>query len=221
MTFCTPSSASSRRVGRGQSRRVADRAGGDDRALAGHQPRHARHRADAARVRERDVRALVGVGLKRVVARADDQLVVAGDEVGEAELAASRSTGTTSERVPSLRSTSTARPRLTRAGRHALRLAVLLGVGVAHHRHVARGLHDRPGDQVRERELLAGRLERLAAGVERVDRQGAEARGGRDRAALVHELHERGRGAADGLGRRRRRGPGARSPRRRRARPPW
>ena len=76
-----------RGVGRRQAGRVADGAGGHDRALSGHEPRHAGHGADAARVRERDVRALVGVGLKRVVARAHDQLVVAGDEVREAELA--------------------------------------------------------------------------------------------------------------------------------------
>ena len=76
-----------RRVHGGHAGRVADRAGGHDRALARHQPRHARHGADPARVRERDVRALVGVGLKRVVARAHHELVVAGHEVGEAELA--------------------------------------------------------------------------------------------------------------------------------------
>ena len=77
------------RLGRdlGEAGRVADRAGGDDRALPGHQPRHARHGADPARVGEADVGAGVGVGRQRVVARARDQLVVAGDEVGEAQLA--------------------------------------------------------------------------------------------------------------------------------------
>ena len=69
---------------------------------------------------------------------------------------------------------------------------------VAHHRHVARGLHHRPCDQVGEAELLAGRLEVLAPRVEHVDGEGAEAGGGRDRATLVHEAHERGGWAADG-----------------------
>src|SRR4051794_11456283 len=46
---------------------------------------------------------------------------------------------------------------------------------------------------MRERQLLAGRLERLPAAVERVHRHRAEARGRRDRAAVVHELDERGR----------------------------
>ncbi len=230
MTFCTPSSASSRGVDGGQPGRVADRAGGHDRALARHQARNARHRADPARVRERDVRALVGVGLKGVVARADHKLVVAGHEVGEAQLA----------RVAQHRHHERARavlalhvhgePEAHRARGHALRLAVLLGVGVAHHRHVVRGLHDRPGDQVRERELLAAGLELLATAVQHVHGQRPEARGRRDRAALVHELHERGRGPADGLDLRAGRGgaagprrsrPRRRFPRRRQARPPW
>ena len=187
------------RIDRGEAGRIADRAGGDDRALAGHQAWHARHGADAAGVRERDVRALVGVRLKGVVARAHHQLVVARHEVGEAELA-----GVAQDRhheraraVLALHVNREAEARA--AGRHALGLPVLLGVGVAHHRHVAGGLDDRPGDQVREGELLAGRLELLAPAVERVHRHRAEARGGRDRAALVHELHERCRGAADGL----------------------
>ena len=44
--------------------------------------------ADAARVRERDVRAHVVVGLQLVVARADHELVVAGDEVRESIVSA-------------------------------------------------------------------------------------------------------------------------------------
>ena len=41
---------------------VGDRAGGDDRALAGHEPRDGGDRADAARVGQRDVRAREVVG---------------------------------------------------------------------------------------------------------------------------------------------------------------
>ena len=62
---------------------------------------------------------------------------------------------------------------------------------------LARGLHDRPGDQVGEAQLLAGALEVLAPGVEHVHRERAEAGGGGDRAALVHEARERGGRAAD------------------------
>src|SRR5918998_5420651 len=84
------------------------------------------------------------------------------------------------------------------SGYDALRLAVRLGEGVAHHRHVARGTDDRPGDDVGEADALPGRLQLLASGVEHVDRNGAVAGGGGDGAALVHEAGEHGGGAADG-----------------------
>ena len=145
-----------RRVGRRQAGRVADGAGGDDRALPGHEPRHAGHGADAARIGERDVGALVGVGLERVVARAHDQLVVAGDEVGEAELAGVAQHRHDQRAGAVLALHVDGEAEADGRGGHALRLAVLLGVGVPHDRHVARGLDDRPGDQVRERQLLAG-----------------------------------------------------------------
>ena len=186
-------------IDRGQAWRVADGTGGDDRALAGHQAGHARHGADAAGICERDVRALVGVGLKGVVARAHHQLVVARHEVGEAELARVAQDGHHERARAVLALHVNREPEAHAARGHALRLPVLLGVGVAHHGHVAGGLHDRPGDQVRERQLLAGGLQLLATAVERGHGHGAEARGRRDRAALVHELHERGRGAADRL----------------------
>ena len=100
----------------GQPGRVADRAGGHDRALARHQPRHRGHGADPAGVGQRDLRARRRRRAQRVVARAGHRLVVGGHERGEVSVEASRITGTTSERVPSLRSTSTARPRLTARG---------------------------------------------------------------------------------------------------------
>ena len=68
-----------------QARRVADRAGRDDRALAGHQPGHRGAGAQAARVGERDVRADQVVGGQRVGPRLLDQLVVGGEELVEAQ----------------------------------------------------------------------------------------------------------------------------------------
>ena len=76
---------------------------------------------------------------------------------------------------------------------------------------------------------MPARLERACGARRAVDREGAEARGGRDRAALVHEARERGRRAADrpdvGLAgaavRRRRRRRARRCPRSRPPRPPW
>ena len=177
--------------------RVADRSRGDDRALARHQPRHRSDGADAARVGERDVGALVALGRQRVVARAGHRLVIAGGEAGEVELV-----GVVDHRHDQRARAVLAlhvhgQPEAHALGDHALRLAVKLGVGVGHHRHVAGGLDDRPRDQVREGELLARVLEHAAARVELVHRQRAEAGGRGNRAALVHEAHERGRRAAD------------------------
>ena len=61
--------------------RVGDRAGGDDRALADHEPRDRGDRADAARVGERDVRAGEVVGGELVLARLGDEVVEGGLEV--------------------------------------------------------------------------------------------------------------------------------------------
>ena len=181
----------------GEAGRVADRPRGHDRALAGHEPRHAGHRADAARVGEGDVRALIGVGSERVVARSNHQLVVAGDEGGEVHLARVGE-HRDHERVAAVLALHVHRQaEAGRARRDAQRLAVLFRVGVAHHRHVASGLDHGPGDQMGERELAAARLHVSAPRVQHVHGHGAEAGGRRYRAALVHEAHERGRGAAD------------------------
>ena len=66
-------------------RRVGDRAGGDDRALAAEQPRHRGDGADPAGVGEGDVGALEVVGGELVLARLRDQLFVVGVEAGEVE----------------------------------------------------------------------------------------------------------------------------------------
>ncbi len=68
-----------------EARGVADRAGGDDRALAGHQPRHRGDRPDSARVGQRQVGTRVGLGRERAVARAGHERVVAADEAGDAQ----------------------------------------------------------------------------------------------------------------------------------------
>ena len=167
MTLSTPSSFSRAGSTLAMPGRVADRAGGHDRALAGHQPRHGGDRAQAAGVGQRDVGALVGAGVERVVPRARHQLVVAGGEVGEGQRA-----GVVQHRhhqragaVLALHVHGQAQRHPGRG--HALRLAVGLGVGVAHHGQVLGGLDDRPGDQVGEGELAARVLQRAAAGVQR------------------------------------------------------
>ena len=133
---------------------------------------------------------------------------------------ASRMTGTISVRPPSLRSTSTAMPRLHGAVVDHVRLAVALLEVVRHHRHLlGRRARDRVGDQVREGDAVAGVLELLAARVERRDGDRPERGRGRDLARLVHVAREHRRGALD---RRRAGGCGAAALRRwpRRARRP-
>jgi len=145
------------RVGVREAGREGDRAGRDDRALAGHQARNGGDGADAARVRERDVRARVGVRRQLVVARAEDQLVVVGDEVREAHLVGVLEDRHDERAGAVLLLDVDREAERDRARVDALRLAVGLGIRVAHHRHVAPGLDDRPGDDVGEGELAAGR----------------------------------------------------------------
>ena len=65
--------------------RVGDRAGRDDRARAGHEPRDRRDGADAARVGQLDVRADEVVGAELVLARPRDEVVEGRLEVAEAQ----------------------------------------------------------------------------------------------------------------------------------------
>src|SRR5215510_2458849 len=66
---------------RGVFGRVFDRAGRDDRALAGHQTRGGHRRADGARVGERNGRALKIADLQFAVARAFNHVLIGGDEL--------------------------------------------------------------------------------------------------------------------------------------------
>ena len=63
--------------------RIVDAPDADDDALAGHQPRHALHRADRPRVGERDVGALEVVEGQLVGLDLADDLLVGGEELGE------------------------------------------------------------------------------------------------------------------------------------------
>ena len=145
---------------------VGDRARRDDRALAGHQPRHGGDGADAAGVRQRDVRARQLSAVSVFVARAWDQVAERVDELGEAQPA-----GVADDRHHQ-------RARAVALGDvdgdaevhgavvDAVRPAVDLGEVVRHDRHlVGRGAGDRVGDQVREGDLVAGRLELARGGA--------------------------------------------------------
>ncbi len=64
---------------------IVDRADADDHALAGHQPRHALHRADRAGVRQRDGRALEVADRQLVALDLADQILVGREEAREVE----------------------------------------------------------------------------------------------------------------------------------------
>ncbi len=144
--------------------RVADRAGGDDRALALHQARDRGDRADAARVGERDVRALEVVRGELVVTRAGDQVVEGGEEVGERE-APGVADDRHHQRAPAVLALDVdGDAEVDLPGVEEVRLAADVLERARHHRHLlGRGAGDRVGDQVREGDALAGLLEQLAA----------------------------------------------------------
>ena len=187
-----------RRADVAEAGRVADRAGGDDRALAGHQPRDGGDRADAARVGERDVGALEVVGGELVLARLGDQLVERVEELREGE-PAGVADHRHHQRAPAVLLLDVdGDAEVDLAVVDDVRLAVDLGERARHHRHLlGGGAGDRVGDQVGEGDLLAGLLELLAAAVERGDGDRAERGRGRDRARLVHVAREHRAGALE------------------------
>ena len=184
--------------------RVGERAAGDDRPLAGHQSRHRGDGAEPAGVGERDVGALEVVRRELVLAGLGDQVLVGGVEGGEVERPRGLHAGHHQAARAVLALDVDRDPEVDVAGLDHVRLAVDLGVRAPHHRPLAGRLDDRPGDQVRERDLHAALLEcpvdRLALGVERVDGQRPERGRGRHRPALVHRLGEHRRGAPQRLG---------------------
>ncbi len=144
------------RADRAEAGRVADRAGGDDRALAVHQARDRGDGADAARVGERHVGALEVVRGQRVVARAGDQVVERGEELGEGE-APGVADHRHHQRAPAVLALHVdGDAEVHGAGVDHVRLAVDLAEGARHHRHLlGRRAGDRVRDEVREGDLLA------------------------------------------------------------------
>ena len=201
--------------------RVGERAAGDDRPLAAHQPRHRGDRADAARVGEADVGALEVVRGQLVLAGLGDQLLVVGVEAREVEPVRALDAGD-HQAALALALDVDRDAEVDRGRLDDVRLAVDLLVVAGHHRPLLGGLDDRPGDQVGEADLHPALLEhavqRLALGVEGVDREGAERGRRRDRAALLHRLGQHRRGPAQGLGLAVERGGAAAAPCRRRGR---
>ena len=138
-----------------------------------------------------------------VVARAGDQVVEGGEEVGERQ-APGVADDRHHQRAPAVLALDVdGDAEVDLPGVDEVRLAADLLERARHHRHLLRGgAGDRVGDQVREGDALAGLLEQLAAAVERRDGERPERGRGRHRARLVHVAREHRAGALDqrGLG---------------------
>ena len=94
--------------------RIVDGAGGDDRALARHQPRHRAQRANGPGIGQRNGGAFEIRHRQLVIAGAKNDVVERRDELREVHATpASLMLGTFSDRAPSLPATSTAMPMLT------------------------------------------------------------------------------------------------------------
>ena len=178
-----------------RAHRVGDRAGGDDRALAGHQARDRGDGAQPARVGERDVRPHEVVGGERVRARLLHERVVGLQKAVERQAPGVADDGDHQRARAVLLLHVHRQAQVHLAVLDPVRLAIDLGEVVAHHRHVVGRARDRVGDQVREGHLALGRLQLAPARVEHGDGERAEARGRGYRPRLLHVAGER-RGAA-------------------------
>ena len=179
---------------------IGDRAGRDDRALAGHQPRDRGDRADPAGVGEGDVRADEVVGRQGVRPGLLDERVVGVQEGVEAQRPGAQDHRHHQGPAPVLLLDVDRQSEVDLPVDHAVGLAVDLGEVVAHHVHLLGRAGDRVGDQMGEGDLAGARLELLAAAVQDGDGQRAEACRRRDRAGLVHVAGQRCGAASHRLG---------------------
>ena len=184
--------------------RVVEGARRDDDALAGHEPRRRRGRADRAGVRERHRRAHEVVGRDRALPRAGHELVEGLQERGEVEL----------PRVLDVRDEEGPRAVLLLhvdrdaeadlVALDAVRLALDLGKRVVHPREGVERPQDRPRHDVREADLreprrLAVLVEEPPVLLERPHGHGADGGRGRDLEARLHVLDDAHGAAADRL----------------------
>ena len=177
---------------------VVERADTDDGARALHQTRHRVHRADATGVGQRDRRARVVLERQLVVARLLDHLFVRGPELRERHRlgALDRRHDERARTVGLLQVDGEAEvdvPRLVQDG-----LALLVDrEGSVHLRHDAQRLDDGVADDVGEAHLAAAaagevRVDDDAVVDQRLRRDGADRRRGRDLDRGLHVLHDLG-----------------------------
>ena len=180
-----------------ETRRVADRAGGDDRALARHQARHRRDRSDSAGVGQRERRPDQIVGGELIVACFADKILVPRAELREVE----------GRGVLDHRDDQGARSVLALrvdgesevdSGFDAIRRRAVAAKRRDDRRVGFGGAHQRKRDEMRERDLFAAirRFERSvqfdALRVERPNLKRPKTRRRRNREALLHVADERG-----------------------------
>uniref|UniRef100_E6Q3Q8 Uncharacterized protein n=1 Tax=mine drainage metagenome TaxID=410659 RepID=E6Q3Q8_9ZZZZ len=198
--FADAEAAQRRFVDVGETGRVTDGAGGENRTLPRHQARNRRDGADAAGVGEREARPGEIVGDEFIFARLRDECVVGGDEAGEIEFVGVLDHRHDEETRAVLAFAIDGEPEVD-AGLHARRLPVLAAETVGNERHLARRLHDCKRDEMRERDFLVAlrrfdrRVEFATARVENVDAERAERGRGGNAEALLHVTDERGGGA--------------------------
>ncbi len=185
-------------------RRVGDRAGGDDRALAAEQTRHRGHRPDPARIGEGDVRPLEVVGAELVLARLCDQLFVVGVEAGEVEPVGALDRRHHQGVGAVLFLDVDGDPEVDRAAIDRERLALALLEDPDHDREVFGRLDDRPGDEVGEGNLqppvFEHQVDRLAFRIQRVNRNRPERGSRRHSPALIHRISQHRRSPTQLLG---------------------
>ena len=185
--------------------RVLHRADADDRALPAHQPRHRVHRADRARVRQRDRHAGEVLGGQLPVAGPPDDVLVGGDELPEAHGLAALDGRHDQLPTAVFALQVDGQAQIGVGGVTDVWLAVHLGEVPVHVREPLDRLHDRVPEQVGERDLAAaGPLEVVVDDDPVVDHQlrGDRSHAGRGRHVQRrrHVLHHRGGRAAQHRG---------------------
>ena len=187
MILARPSSAIVRRSHRRELRRIRDRAGGDDAALARHEARYRRDRAEPARVGERHRGTGKVVRHQLVVTRLVDQLLVGREEFRETERVRELDDRDHEAAGAILALDIHRQPEIHVLGNDLERVGAALEHAGSHHRELAAATHQRPRNQVRERKLLGAtgvlelRVEVGAARLEHPDRNVTKRRRDRDR----------------------------------------
>ncbi len=184
--------------------RVLHRADADDRALTAHQPRHRVHRADGAGVGQRNRHAAKVFGGQLAVTGTTDDVLVAGEELGEPHGLGVLDARHDQLTVAVLALQVDREPEVDVFGGHGVGLAVDLGEVAVHVRELLDRLHQRVADQVGERDLAAASALEVvvdddAVVDQQLGRDGPHAGRGRHLQRRRHVLDDRGRRAAQHL----------------------